>query len=71
MYVTKLVGVMFVLIFVLDLMAAIGVSGTFAALTITGLVVGILVLLLIISRQPQNRYWYHIHNNSDVYKILN
>lgn len=56
MYVTKLVGVMFVLIFVLDLMAAVGVSGTLAGLTITVLVLGILVILLIISRQPQNRY---------------
>lgn len=56
MYVTKLVGVMFVLIFVLDLMAAIGVSGTFAGLIITGVVIGILGILLVISRQPQNRY---------------
>lgn len=53
MYVTKLVGVMYVLIFFLDLIAAIGLSGT--GLVITGLVIGIIVILLIISRQPQNR----------------
>lgn len=56
MHVTKLVGVMFLLIFLLDLLAAIGVSGTFAGLILTSLVIGIFVILLIISRQPQNRY---------------
>lgn len=56
MHVTKLVGVMFILIFLLDLLAAIGVSGTFAGLILTSLVIGIFVILLIISRQPQNRY---------------
>lgn len=52
---TKLVGVMFLFIFLLDLLAAIGVSGTFAGLILTSLVIGIFVILLIISRQPQNR----------------
>ncbi|KAJ6634734.1 putative cationic amino acid transporter, partial [Pseudolycoriella hygida] len=56
MHVTKLVGVMFLLIFLLDLLAAIGVGGTFAGLILTSLVIGIFVILLIISRQPQNRY---------------
>lgn len=56
MHVTKLVGIMFIFIFFLDLFAAIGVSGTFAGLILTGLVIGILVILMIISRQPQNRY---------------
>lgn len=56
MHVTKLVGVMYLLIFLLDLLAAIGVSGTFAGLILTSLVIGIFVILLIISRQPQNRY---------------
>lgn len=56
MHVTKLVGIMFVLIFILDLLAAIGVSGTFAGLILTSLVIGIFVILLMISRQPQNRY---------------
>lgn len=55
MYVTKLVGVMFICIFLLDLLSAIGVAGTFAGLIITTLVIGIIVILLIISRQPQNR----------------
>lgn len=52
---TKLVGVMFICIFLLDLLSAIGVAGTFAGLIITTLVIGIIVILLIISRQPQNR----------------
>lgn len=51
----KLVGVMYLLIIFLDLFAAIGVTGTFAGLILTSLVIGILVILLIISRQPQNR----------------
>lgn len=55
MYVTKLVGVMFALVVVLDLMAAIGFSGTFAGLILFSLIVGIIGLLLVISRQPQNR----------------
>lgn len=56
MYVTKLVGIMYVMIFFLDLLAAIGVSGTFFSLVITCLVFGIIAVLLLISRQPQNRY---------------
>lgn len=55
MHVTKLVGIMFVLIFFLDLLAAIGIGGTFAGLILTSLVIGIFVILLLISRQPQNR----------------
>ncbi|KAI8122878.1 putative cationic amino acid transporter [Lucilia cuprina] len=56
MYVTKLVGIMFGLIFFLDLFAAIGWSGGFAAFIYFILFIGIFVILLIISRQPQNRY---------------
>ena len=55
MHVTKLVGIMFVLIFFLDLIAAIGVSGTFAGLILTSLIIGIVSILILISRQPQNR----------------
>uniref|UniRef100_A0A1A9WDQ4 Cationic amino acid transporter C-terminal domain-containing protein n=1 Tax=Glossina brevipalpis TaxID=37001 RepID=A0A1A9WDQ4_9MUSC len=56
MYVTKLVGLMFGLIFFLDLFAAIGLSGGFAIFIYFILFIGIFVILLIISRQPQNRY---------------
>ncbi|KAH8421481.1 hypothetical protein KR009_008767, partial [Drosophila setifemur] len=56
MYVTKLVGIMFGLIFFLDLFAAIGWSGGFAFFIYFVLFIGIFVILLIISRQPQNRY---------------
>ncbi|XP_030378712.1 probable cationic amino acid transporter [Scaptodrosophila lebanonensis] len=56
MYVTKLVGIMFGLIFFLDLFAAIGWSGGFAAFIYIILFIAIFVILLIISRQPQNRY---------------
>ncbi|XP_067636798.1 solute carrier family 7 member 14 isoform X2 [Eurosta solidaginis] len=56
MYVTRLVGIMFGLIFFLDLFAAIGWSGGFAALIYFILFIGIFVILLVISRQPQNRY---------------
>ncbi|KAH8392956.1 hypothetical protein KR200_004397, partial [Drosophila serrata] len=56
MYVTKLVGIMFGLIFFLDLFAAIGWSGGLAAFIYFILFIGIFVILLIISRQPQNRY---------------
>lgn len=56
MYVTKLVGGMYVMIFLLDLFAAIGVTGTFFGLFLTSLVLGIITILLLISRQPQNRY---------------
>lgn len=55
MYVTKLVGLMFGLIFFLDLFAAIGLSGGFAIFIYFILFIGIFVILLIISRQPQNR----------------
>jgi len=55
MYVTKLVGIMFGLIFFLDLFAAIGWSGGLAAFIYFILFIGIFVILLIISRQPQNR----------------
>jgi len=55
MYVTKLVGIMYACIFTLDLIAAIGITGTFVALIITSLIIGIIAILLIISRQPQNR----------------
>ncbi|XP_034112838.1 probable cationic amino acid transporter [Drosophila nasuta] len=56
MYVTKLVGIMFGLIFFLDLFAAIGWSGGLAVFIYIILFIGIFVILLIISRQPQNRY---------------
>ncbi|XP_037930697.1 probable cationic amino acid transporter [Teleopsis dalmanni] len=56
MYVTKLVGIMFSLIFLLDLFAAIGWSGGLAATFYFLIIIGIFVILLIISRQPQNRY---------------
>lgn len=56
MFVTKLVGVMFIFIFFLDLFAAIGWSGRLAAFTFSILTIGIFVILLTISRQPQNRY---------------
>lgn len=55
MYVTKLVGIMFVLVFFMDLFAAIGWSGAFAVFIYVVLFIAIVVLLLIISRQPQNR----------------
>lgn len=56
MHVTKLVGIMFVLIFFLDLLAACSYSGAFSGFIFTILVVSIIAILLIISRQPQNRY---------------
>lgn len=52
---TKLVGIMYIFIFFLDLLSAIGVSGTFAGLILSALVIGIFVVLTLISRQPQNR----------------
>lgn len=55
MHVTKLVGIMFVLIFFMDLLAACSYSGAFSGLIFTGLVGGIIGILLVISRQPQNR----------------
>lgn len=56
MHVTKLVGIMFGLIFLLDLLAACSFSGTLAGLIFTILIVSIITILMIISRQPQNRY---------------
>lgn len=55
MFVTKLVGLMYALIFFLDLFMAIGITGPFFSLVYTALVLGILFVLLVISRQPQNR----------------
>lgn len=56
MYVTKLVGIMYGCIFFMDLMLAIGFSGTLFGLFFTFLFISIIFVLLIISRQPQNRY---------------
>lgn len=56
MHVTKLVGIMFGLIFFMDLLAAVGYTGTLSGFVYTILIVGIIVILLIISRQPQNRF---------------
>lgn len=58
MHVTKLVGIMFVLIFFMDLLAAVNYSGSLASFIYTGLLFGIIGVLLVISRQPQNRYTY-------------
>lgn len=55
MHVTKLVGLLFVLIFCIDLLAAVNFSGSFATLIYLALVFAIIAVLLIISRQPQNR----------------
>lgn len=55
MFVTKLVGIMFVLVFFMDLFAAVGWCGAFAVFIYVVLFIAIVVLLLIISRQPQNR----------------
>uniref|UniRef100_A0A182TR56 Cationic amino acid transporter C-terminal domain-containing protein n=1 Tax=Anopheles melas TaxID=34690 RepID=A0A182TR56_9DIPT len=56
MFVTKLVGLMYVCIFLLDLFMAIGLTGAFYSLAYTVLVFSIIWILLVISRQPQNRY---------------
>lgn len=56
MFVTKLVGLMYICIFFLDLLLAIGFSGSFFALIFTFLILSIIFILLVISRQPQNRY---------------
>ncbi|XP_055605639.1 probable cationic amino acid transporter [Uranotaenia lowii] len=56
MFVTKMVGLMYACIFFLDLFMAIGITGTFFSLIYTALVFGIFAILLVISRQPQNRY---------------
>lgn len=55
MYVVKLVGIMFGLIFIMDLTAAAG-SGTFAITVITLTSFAIIAILILISKQPQNRY---------------
>lgn len=64
MHVTKLVGIMFVLIFFMDLLAAIGYTGVFSGFIFTALIIGIIGILLIISRQPQNRYVLCISSNN-------
>ncbi|XP_050083634.1 probable cationic amino acid transporter [Anopheles aquasalis] len=56
MFVTKLVGLMYVCIFLLDLFMAIGLTGAFYSFAYTVLVFSIIAILLVISRQPQNRY---------------
>lgn len=56
MFVTKLVGIMYGCIFTMDLMLAIGFSGTFTGLIFSFLFLSIIFILLVISRQPQNRY---------------
>ncbi|XP_026479827.1 cationic amino acid transporter 3 [Ctenocephalides felis] len=55
MYVVKLVGIMFGLIFIMDLTAAAG-SGTFAITVITLTSFAIIAILILISKQPQNRH---------------
>lgn len=57
MHVTKLVGLLFVLIFCIDLLAAVSFSGSFATLIYIALISAIIAVLLVISRQPQNRYY--------------
>ncbi|XP_058453984.1 high affinity cationic amino acid transporter 1 isoform X2 [Malaya genurostris] len=56
MFVTKMVGLMYACIFFLDLFMAIGITGSLFALIYTALVLSILSILVVISRQPQNRY---------------
>jgi solute carrier family 7 (cationic amino acid transporter), member 14 len=56
MFVTKLVGLMYICIFSMDLMLAIGFSGSFFALIFIFLVMSIIFILLVISRQPSNRH---------------
>jgi len=56
MFVTKLVGLMYICIFFLDLLLAIGFSGSFFGLFFVFLILSIIFILLVISRQPQNRY---------------
>lgn len=55
-FVTKLVGLMYICIFFMDLMLAIGFSGSFFSLIFIFLVMSILFILLVISRQPSNRH---------------
>lgn len=56
MFVTKLVGLMYICIFCMDVMLAIGFSGSFFSLFFIFLVLSIIFILLVISRQPSNRY---------------
>lgn len=56
MFVTKLVGLMYICIFFMDVMLAIGFSGSFFGLIFIFLILSIIFILLVISRQPQNRY---------------
>lgn len=56
MFVTKLVGLMFLCIFVMDVMLAVGFSGSFFSLIFIFLILSIIFILLVISRQPSNRY---------------
>lgn len=53
---TKLVGLMYICIFFMDVMLAIGFTGSFFGLIFIFLVLSIIFILLVISRQPQNRY---------------
>lgn len=62
MFVTKMVGLMYVCIFFLDLFMAIGLSSALMSLIYTALVIGIFIILMIISRQPQNRYVEQLHS---------
>jgi solute carrier family 7 (cationic amino acid transporter), member 14 len=55
MFVTKLVGLMYICIFIMDLMLAIGFSGSFFTLIFIFLIMSLIFILLAISRQPSNR----------------
>ncbi|KAJ0183707.1 hypothetical protein K1T71_000130 [Dendrolimus kikuchii] len=57
MYVIKSVGVMYILIILFDILAAYGSPGssTFTAVVMALLFIGIIIILLMISRKPQNR----------------
>lgn len=69
MHVTKLVGIMFVMVFFLDLLAAVGYTGTLSGFIYTILIVGIIAILLIISRQPQNRCVHFVLQNHSKYNF--
>lgn len=56
MFVTKLVGLMYICIFCMDVMLAVGFTGSFFSLFFIFLVLSIIFILLVISRQPSNRY---------------
>ncbi|XP_073951938.1 solute carrier family 7 member 14 isoform X2 [Choristoneura fumiferana] len=57
MFVIKSVGTMYLLIILFDILAAYGSPGssTFTLVVMTGLMLAIIVILLLISRKPQNR----------------